>query len=245
MSLVIYPLQLGEVEVDYSFLVWQTRCGTPTYVPATAFLILGADKPILVDAGFQSPERVKATSGLNARQSPDQTLEAQLARRNLKPDDIGYLIHTHLHLDHCGLDYQLGNARILLQRRELQYAAAPLFPVPFYDRLDIARLVNELWDRIELLDGDAEIVPGVHAIVTRGHTPAHQMLYVELDSGRAIVTGDAAYSIEMNIRRGIPFGYYIDLNDVMAALKRIAREGRHFLPTHDPEVHRLYGDGLR
>jgi hypothetical protein len=30
MSLTIYPLNLGEVEVDFSFLVWQTNCGTPT-----------------------------------------------------------------------------------------------------------------------------------------------------------------------------------------------------------------------
>ena len=29
MSLTIYPLNLGEVEVDFSFLVWQTTCGNP------------------------------------------------------------------------------------------------------------------------------------------------------------------------------------------------------------------------
>ncbi len=124
MSLTIYPLNLGEVEVDFSFLVWQTTCGNPTYVPATAWLITGADKPILVDAGFRSAEDVKAYSGLNARQSSEQTLEAQLSRHNLKPADIGYLVHTHLHLDHCGLDDQLPNARILLhtqQRRSFQF----------------------------------------------------------------------------------------------------------------------------
>ncbi|MER3399083.1 MAG: hypothetical protein C4316_11270 [Chloroflexota bacterium] len=148
-------------------------------------------------------------------------------------------------LDHCGLDYKLTNARIFVQRRELQYAAAPLFPVAFYDRLDIARLVNDLWNQLELLEGDAEILPGIRTVVTGGHTPAHQMVYVELDSGRAILTGDAAYIVEMNVRRQVPFGYYINLDEVMAALKRIAREGKYILPTHDPEVHRLYGNGLK
>src|SRR5437588_13029417 len=107
MSLAIYPLYLGEVEIDFSFMVWQTNCGNPTYVPATSWLITGADKPILVDAGFRSAADVKTYSGLNARQSADQTLEAQLSRYNLKPGENGYVVNTHLHLDHCGLDVQL------------------------------------------------------------------------------------------------------------------------------------------
>src|SRR2546422_5703556 len=98
VSLAIYPLILGEVEVDFSFLVWQTNCGTPTYVPSTSWLITGADKPILVDTSFASVDIVKSTSGLNSRRSPEMALEAQLAKYNLKPADIGYLIHTHLHI---------------------------------------------------------------------------------------------------------------------------------------------------
>ncbi len=245
MSLTIYPLNLGEVEVDFSFLVWQTNCGNPTYVPATAWLITGADKPILVDAGFRSAADVKAYSGLNARQSSEQTLEAQLSRYNLKPTDIGYVVHTHLHLDHCGLDDQLPNARILVQRAELQYAAAPLFPVPFYDRLDIAKLVGELWNRVELLDGESELFPGIRTLITRGHTPAHQMVYVEVPSGTAIITGDAAYIAAINVKQQVPFGYYINLEDVMAGLRRIARDGKHVLPTHDAEVYKLYPEGIR
>src|SRR5712691_10024001 len=224
MSLTIYPLNLGEVEVDFSFLVWQTNCGNPTYVPATAWLITGADKPMLVDAGFRSADDVKAYSGLNARQSSEQTLEAQLSRHNLKPTDIGYVVHTHLHLDHCGLDDRLPNARILVQRAELQYTAAPLFPVPFYDRLDIAKLVGELWNRVELLDGESELFPGIRT---------------------AIITGDAAYIAAINVKQQVPFGYYINLEDVMAGLRRIAKEGKHVLPTHDAEVYKLYPEGIR
>ncbi len=245
MSLAIYPLHLGEVEVDFSFMVWQTKCGTPTYVPVTAWLITGADKPILVDAGFRSAHDVKAYSGLNARQSSGQTLEAQLAKHDLRPTDIGHVIHTHLHLDHCGLDDLLPEARILVQRRELQYAAAPLFPVPFYDRHDISKLVGMLWDRVELLDSDHELFPGIRTVTTRGHTPAHQMVYVEVPSGTAIITGDAAYIADINVKQQVPFGYYIDLNDVMAGLRRIAQDGKHILPTHDAAVYERYPRGVQ
>lgn len=245
MSLAIYPLQVGEVEVDFSFLVWQTNCGTPTYVPSTSWLITGADKPILVDTSYRSAEDVKAYSGLNARRPAEQTLEAQLAKHNLKPADIGYVIHTHLHIDHCGLDDQLPNARIFLQRAELQYAAAPLFPIPFYDRQDIATLVGKLWDRVEVMDGERELFPGIRTVFTGGHTPAHQMVYVEVPSGTAIITGDAAYIASINVKMQVPFGYYVNLHEVMAGLRRIAQDGKHVLPTHDAEVYKLYPEGIQ
>src|SRR5260370_37166381 len=103
MSLTIYPLNLGEVEVDFSFLVWQTNCGTPTYVPATAWLITGADKPILIDAGFRSAADFKPDSELNARQCPEHTRGAQLSSDILKPTYIGDVVRTHQHLNICGL----------------------------------------------------------------------------------------------------------------------------------------------
>lgn len=245
MSLTIYPLKLGELELDFSFTTWQTNCGTKIDVPVTAWLITGAEKPILVDSGFRSAEDVVASLGSPCRRSPEQTLTAQLAKHNLKPADIGYVIHTHLHLDHCGLDDQLPNARILLQRAELQYGSAPLFPVPFYDRQDIASLVGKLWKRVKLLDDEGELFPGIRTVITRGHTPAHQMIYVQLASGTAIITGDAAYSVEYNVKGQIPFGYYMNLEDVMEGLHRIAREGKHILPTHDASVHELYPEGVR
>ena len=192
MSLAIYPLNLGELETDFSTLIWLTNRGTRTNVPSTSWLITGAEKPILVDTSFRIVDDT-------ARRSTEQTLEAQLARYGLHPGDIGYVVHTHLHIDHCGLDDLLPNARILLQRAELQYAA-PLFPAYWYDRQDIAKLVSTLWDRVDLLDEERELFPGIRTVFTGGHTPAHQMVYVEVPSGTAIITGDAAY-LATNVKR--------------------------------------------
>ncbi len=75
---------------------------------------------------------------------------------------------------------------------------------------------------------------------TGGHTPAHQMVYVEVPSGTAIITGDAAY-LATNVKRQVPIGYFVNLEQVMAALRRIAQDGKHILPTHDPEVYTLMG----
>jgi N-acyl homoserine lactone hydrolase len=132
MYLSIHPLDLGDLELDVSFANWQTGCGTKSWFPTTAWLVLGAQKPILVDSSFRSVEDALSNQGLTARRSQQQTLAYQLAKHGLNPADVGCVLHTHVHMDHSGQDILLPNAKILLQRKELQNAAAPnIYPVPF------------------------------------------------------------------------------------------------------------------
>jgi len=245
MSLSVYPLALGDLQLDHSFVVWQTNCGTQIWSPTTAWLILGAEKPILVDSSFRDVAEAKQLQGLVCRRSPEQTLEAQLEKHGLTPADIGLLVHTHVHMDHAGQDYLMPNARILVQRKELQNAAAPdMYPRPFYDRLNVARLIDELGARVDILDGDTEIVPGVRAVVQPGHTPAHQILYVDTPSGTTIIAGDAVMNVEFNVKQLIPPGFLDNMADVMDGLRRIKRDGVHILPTHDAEVFARYPEGV-
>jgi glyoxylase-like metal-dependent hydrolase (beta-lactamase superfamily II) len=75
-----------------------------------------------------------------------------------------------------------------------------------------ARLAD--WDfpgaKLELLDAeDAEILPGVRAIFSPGHTPGHQSILVEADGAKSLFTGDATYSLDIwkepeAIREGHP-----------------------------------------
>jgi N-acyl homoserine lactone hydrolase len=244
-TVTVHPLLLGEVEVDHTFLMWASQPGTREWIPTTAYLILGAQAPILVDASFRDAAEFTVASGVPARRSPEQALEAQLARHGLEPGDIGYVLHTHLHHDHTGLDARLPEATILVQRAELQYAAAPQFPVPFFDRTDIAALIGTHWERVELLDGESELFTGVRTVHTGGHTPGHQMVYLDTPQGRAIITGDAAYVAELNLAHGVPSGYWVDLPDAMAALRRIAADSEGIvLPMHDRSVHERYADGI-
>lgn len=246
MTLSIHPLDLGAIELDASFLTWQTGIGIKVWAPATAWLILGAERPILVDSSFRSVEDARTLQGLACRRGPEQALEAQLARHGVAPGNVGLLVHTHVHMDHAGQDHLVPNARILVQRRELQHAAAPdMYPAPFYDRLNVARLVHDHWSRVEVLDGEAAIAPGLRCVPMPGHTPGHQAVYVALASGTAIIAGDAAMTVEGNVRCGVPPGFLDSMADTMAGLRRLARDGQHILPTHDAEVFRLYPDGLR
>jgi N-acyl homoserine lactone hydrolase len=245
-TLTVHPLLLGEVEVDHTFVMWSSQPGTRLWIPTTAYVILGADAPILVDASFRDAAEFTAASGVPARRTPEQQLDAQLARLGLEPGDIGYVLQTHLHHDHTGLVASLPEAKILVQRTELQYAAAPEFPVPFFDRVDIAALIGTLWDRVELLDGESELFTGLRTVHTGGHTPGHQMLYIDTPQGRAIITGDAAYVTELNVANGVPSGYWVDLSEAMAALRRIAADSEGMvLPMHDRSVYQRYADGIK
>jgi len=201
MALSIHPLSVGDIELDASFLTWQTGCGTKVWAPTPAWLILGADKPILVDSSFRSVEDAKAQQYLTCRHSPEQELAAQFAKHGVTPEQVGLLVHTHVHVDHAGQDHLIPAARILVQRRELQNAAAPdMYPAPFYDRLNVARLVHDHWPRVDVLDGEAEIVPGVRCVPMPGNTPGHQAVCVALESGTAIIAGDAAMTVRHNVR---------------------------------------------
>ena len=102
MYLSIHPLDLGDLELDVSFANWQTGCGTKSWFPTTAWLVLDAQKPILVDSSFRSVEDALSNQGLTARRSQQQTLAYQLAKHGLNPADVGYVVHTHVHMDHSG-----------------------------------------------------------------------------------------------------------------------------------------------
>ena len=249
MALTVHPLDVGDIQLDASFVNWQTAYGTPVWTPTTVWLITGSGKPLLVDSSFRSVEDATQQQGLVCRRSPEQTLEAQLAKHGLGLSDIGYLIHTHLHMDHAGQDVLLPNARILIQRKELQNAAAPNFyPAPFYDRVNVARLIDPLWKQVDILDGEGEIFPGIRTVHMPGHTPAHQAIYVETASGRAIIAGDAAMNVAVTVRKQVAPGIVDNMADVMNGLRLLAKEeanGARLLPTHDPDVFTLYPDGIQ
>jgi glyoxylase-like metal-dependent hydrolase (beta-lactamase superfamily II) len=242
----IRPLLLGEAEVPNVLDVFwslSTDRGRSS-VPILGFLILGAEEgPIVVDCGMRDPKRAVDIHRLGPHTCvPEQTLSAQLALHGVQPADVKTVILTHLHYDHCGNCAQLPNARIIVQRRELMAAAAPMGPPAlaiggkslFYDRADIAELIDPLWDRLELVEGDCDPVPGIDCVLYDDtHTPGHQCVFVKTGQGTAAIVGDIARKVDLNIRQAIPPGIYYDLEKMRRALADIARRADIILPTHD------------
>lgn len=245
----VHPLLLGDAVVpDMLDVFWSLskEQGRST-VPILAFLIEGApDGPILIDSGMRDPVRAMEIHRLGPHSSADdQTLEAQLALHGVKPQDIKWVHLTHLHYDHAGGLMALPNARFVLQRTELMAAAAPMGPPEleiggkslFYDREDVADLVNPLWRRVDLMEGDYEPFPGIRCVLyANSHTPGHQCIYVDTADGVVAIIGDIARKVELNIDKEIMPGIYYDLESMRRALIDIKSRADHILPTHDWQV---------
>ena len=109
------------------------------------------------------------------------TLEGALATAGVRLDDLMLVANCHLHFDHCGGNPLLGTTPVLCQRDELATARAGGYT---FDHL-LAGV------RYDLLDGEAEPLPGLHVIPTPGHVDGHQSLVVECADGTVVLAGQS------------------------------------------------------
>ena len=236
MSLwTITMLDTGTQTQDKGFMTYLTDMGQPIQIPVTVALIEGPEK-ILVDTSFLSVERTWEIRRRKIVRAPAQELIPALTAAGARPEEISIVIHTHLHYDHAGNNRLFPRARFFVQREELRYALAPTsFDASAYFAPHLGITPDYLGTRFDLLDGDAEIAPGVRVITTPGHTPGHQSVLVETAAGRYCIAGDAVMWFE-NLERNIPPGIHTSTIDCMASMARIVREADHVLPAHDPKL---------
>lgn len=233
MALEIYPIKLGDFKDIYLSLLVFIEDGGPRTAekvkecPSLSYLILGAEKPIIVDTGVRGEKK----EGYEVAGDPVKAYKDKFRDLGISFDDVGIVILTHLHFDHMENIHLFPNAKIYVQRKELEAAAAGAYRFCYIPK-NIGNLIANYWDRLVLLDGDTEIVPGVRTVLTGGHTPGSQAVYVETSKGTAIIPGDV-----VNIYENLTTGRSPKDADVYAsirAIEKIRRDGKIILPTHDP-----------
>jgi N-acyl homoserine lactone hydrolase len=148
--------------------------------PVHGYVVTHSKGAVLVDTGVGGPEQVLADARVVNRSVADA-----LNEHDMTPGDIDLVINTHLHFDHCGQNAVFKHAAFYVQSVELARARreSPQL-ADWFDFMDA---------RFELLDGDAEIVPGLSVVTTPGHTIGHQSVVVRTDNGAEVLIGDAAY----------------------------------------------------
>ncbi|MBB6099127.1 N-acyl homoserine lactone hydrolase [Deinobacterium chartae] len=155
----------------------------PQYqIPIVCYLLQTEDgKNILIDSGLPEIIPEEASDFQNG-----QDVIEQLASIGLKPDDIHIVISTHYDLDHAGRHAAFTKAHYVVQRAHHAVAASnPRFAAtrPQWD---------QPMERIRLVDGDTELLPGLELIETSGHVPGHQSVLVRLpQTGTILLPIDA------------------------------------------------------
>lgn len=210
--------------------------------PVCAYLLDTTRGWVLLDAGLnpangrdrQRMEEKFWRLGMTAPVIRDgHLLETQLAALGVAFTDIGHVILSHLHYDHCGYLRQFTHARVSIQRREYEHAfAADPGMAYFRDEYDDPRL---RWD---LRDGDWEAQPGLRLIDTRGHTQGHQSAIVQLPQEGTFVLPFDAGDLAENFDAEILPGESCDDDAALRALRRIkslvAQANATCLLFHDP-----------
>ncbi len=150
----------------------------PEYgIPIVCYLVQTTDgKNILIDTGLPEPVPEEASDFKNGRD-----VIAQLATLGLAPADIDIVISTHYDIDHAGRHAAFTQARYVVQRaHHLDAASNPRFAA-----------IRPQWDqpgnRIQMVDGDTELLPGLTLIDTGGHVPGHQSVLARLPKFGAVL----------------------------------------------------------
>ena len=96
--------------------------------------------------------------------------------------DVDVVANCHLHADHGGGNAAFPGTPIYVQRLELEAAGEPDYTNP-------AGTHDFPGARLEVLDGEAEPLPGIRLLPTPGHSPGHQSLAVAIDGGWLLLAG--------------------------------------------------------
>jgi len=159
-------------------------------------LVRDENYTILLDAGIGL--------GLDhkSRHYGTSNLKTNLAIFGIEPEEVDYVILTHLHYDHSGgLVYTdetfrtnavFPNAKCLVQRSEWDFALQNDKSRNFgfgYLMDDFYRLKSD--DRFIFVDKNVfEVIPGITVWLTGGHTPGHQIVQVSDGGESAYYLGD-------------------------------------------------------
>jgi len=222
-----------------SDLVAGAEPGRKLDIAMMIWLVRGNGHNILIDSGFYHDRFFKDWEVKNFTKPSDT-----LVRLGLKPEDITDVIITHMHWDHAdGMDL-FPNARIWIQKDELQYYAGQAWQSKDthggIDEEDVLTLVKlNTQGRVGLVDGDVQqIIPGVTCYTGGKHTFQSQYVGVQTAGGTVVLASDNMYLYE-NLERHVPIAATLDAASNLRAqdrMKQIAARPELIVPGHDPAV---------
>lgn len=239
----LHPLYFGEwPDFELSRFLYNKGFGQKIRAVATGYLAINGDRTVLVDAGIYDEHRAMKDHDQNVIKTGASRVRESLKKHDIEPEDITDVLITHLHWDHAANLPLFTNAQVHIQAEEIKYAENPL--PPHQISFDYGMSEPAPWtlvrDRINVLDGDTELAPGLDAFHLPGHTPGSQGVRVQTEIQSYLLAGDNVDLQEnwdgdekLKHRPGLVF---VDLRDYWASLTRMETLADVIVPSHDPNV---------
>lgn len=204
---------------------------------------------VLVDDGLGNKEGEKFRDIYRVENEGRPTrLEDSLRAAGYEPEDVDVVVNTHLHFDHAGgntlrtedglIVPSFPRARYVIRRGEWEVAHRD------NERIKASYLPHNFdpiaeSGRLELVDADAQVVPGVRLLHTPGHTAHHQSVVVEAGGETVCFLADL---VPTTAHLPLPWimGYDLEplvtLESKRRLLTRAGRETWWLVFEHDPVV---------
>ncbi len=212
-------------------------------------LVQTDDELVLIDTGAGNKEDAKFRDMYGLENDGDPTaLEDAIRDAGFQPSDVTVVINTHLHFDHAGGDTlrlpdgnvvpAFAGVRHVVQQGEWEFAHLQ------NERLRASYLLHNLdplqaAGLLELVDGPAEIVPGIQVLPTPGHTPHHQSVLIHSDDEVALYLGDLVPTtahLPLPWIMGYDVAPLVTLETKRTVLDWVKKERTLLLFEHDPEI---------
>jgi glyoxylase-like metal-dependent hydrolase (beta-lactamase superfamily II) len=213
----------GDRKLDIAMMVW---------------LIRGGGRNVLVDSGFYRPQFFKDWK-VEGFLRPDEAV----ALAGVPPEEVTDVILTHAHWDHADGADLFPKARIWIQKDEYAYYTGAAWQSDGkhggIEPDDVRFLLSaNLAGRLHLVDGEAEILPGIRVHTGGRHTFASQYVSVDTKPGSIVLASDNLYLYE-NLEKHLPIAQTFDAQSNLAAQKRmteLVKDVKFIVPGHDPAV---------
>ncbi len=204
--------------------------GAPKVEAVYAYAVPHESGLVLLDTGIGAAD-AETEAWYRPRRAD---LAGALAEHGWGLDDVSLVVNCHLHFDHCGGNPLFAGRPVVAQRTELTTARAGEYTVD--------ALVDFPGVRYEELDGEAELLPGLHCIPTPGHVDGHQSLVAVCDDGSIVLAGQShdtasAWSSDALAARARALGHADPLPAYPAWMTRLLEfDPRRVVFAHDAAV---------
>jgi glyoxylase-like metal-dependent hydrolase (beta-lactamase superfamily II) len=203
----LYVFDCGAIESrDVSMFSPGVDEGQKKQLVNSCYLIKHAKGMLFWDTGLSDslpPEGIELWNGA-FQLSVTKTLKSQLDEIGVDPLSIDYLGISHFHGDHTGNANYFVNSKVIIQQEEKEAAFGEEaekfgFSPESYHKLSI--------DNVQGIEGDHDVFGDGTVIIKRavGHTPGHQVLWVNLaETGPLLISGDLYHFTKNRTYKRVP-----------------------------------------